>query len=199
MMTNSVFDALAKRYDTSERQDLARIISSQLKEHLVGTPIGQLLDYGAGTGLVSLPLANLANSLVLVDASQEMLALADHKIKKNGLGQTQTLVADFTKTVPSIHADVIIVSLVLLHIPETTKILKALYECLTPDGRLMIVDFDYNAKVSHPLIHSGFNQADLQKKLAESGFHDVTSDTFYHGSAIFMNQDASLFLATAYK
>lgn len=198
-MNKSVFDDLANRYDTPERQQLAKIISTHLKQQLVGAPIGQLLDYGAGTGLVSLPLANLANSLVLIDASQEMLALADHKIKKHGLGQTQTLVADFTKAVPPVHADVIIVSLVLLHIPETEKILKALYECLNPDGRLMIVDFDYNSEVSHPLIHSGFNQADLQQQLIKSGFHDVTSDTFYHGPAIFMNKEASLFLATAYK
>ncbi|WEG73125.1 class I SAM-dependent methyltransferase [Vagococcus intermedius] len=198
-MQKSVFDTLANRYDTPERQTLAGIISSHLKPHLVGTPVGKLLDYGAGTGLVSLPLANLTNFLLLVDASQEMLTLADHKIKQLGLGQTQTLVADFTKTSPNVHADVILVSLVLLHIPETENILQAFYDCLNPGGRLMIVDFDNNPNVSHPLIHSGFNQEVLQQQLKNVGFQQINSATFHQGTALFMKQDASLFLATAYK
>ena len=40
---------------------------------------------------------------------------------------------------------------------------------------------------------------ELSELLRKTGFEDVSSETFYHGESIFMNQDASLFLLAAIK
>ncbi|MFP9075757.1 methyltransferase domain-containing protein, partial [Enterococcus faecalis] len=74
---------------------------------------------------------------------------------------------DLTKE--SIHeeADIVLLSLVMLHIPDTEHLLQQLYQLLKPGGRLFIVDFNKNQSVSHPKVHNGFEQ-DTLLQLAES-------------------------------
>ncbi|SEM51639.1 ubiE/COQ5 methyltransferase family protein [Mesobacillus persicus] len=49
-------------------------------------------------------------------------------------------------------------SFVLLHIPDTDKILQELFDILNNGGKLIIVDFDKNDKIHHPKVHNGFSQ-----------------------------------------
>ena len=90
-------------------------------------------------------------------------------------------------------------SLVLLHIPDTEKILHQLFNILNQDGTLIIVDFDKNEKIYHPKVHNGFSHDDLKQKLTEAGFHSTQIRTFYHGTRIFMKEDASMFIASSIK
>lgn len=90
-------------------------------------------------------------------------------------------------------------SLVLLHIPNTKKILKELFNTLNSDGKLIIVDFDKNNNVSHPKIHNGFSHDEMKKRLSEVGFNSTEIKTFYHGKGIFAKQDASMFISTSIK
>lgn len=90
-------------------------------------------------------------------------------------------------------------SLVLLHIPDTEKILQELFTLLNPGGKLIIIDFDKNDNINHPKVHNGFSQEELNKILSQIGFKSVKIKTFYHGNRIFMNQDASLFISKSIK
>lgn len=198
-MDQNVFEQMAVRYDTPDRKELAAVIQKEIVPELVDAKEKILVDYGSGTGLISLDLADRVKELILVDAASNMLDVAQVKITHRKISNARTLQADFTQALPDIKADIVIVSLVLLHIPDTAKILQQLFELLTPDGRLIIVDFDTNERAVHPKVHSGFDQRELQTLLAETGFHDIAIRTFYHGKQLFMKQDASLFLATAKK
>lgn len=40
-----------------------------------------------------------------------------------------------------------------------------LYELLAPGGQLIIVDFDKNEQISHPKVHNGFTQEELNDRL----------------------------------
>lgn len=90
-------------------------------------------------------------------------------------------------------------SLVLLHILDTKKILQKLFTILNDGGKLIIVDFDKNDKINHPKVHNGFSHDELKKSLSEVGFKSIEIKTFYHGKRIFMNQDASMFLSSSIK
>ncbi|MGP5431263.1 class I SAM-dependent methyltransferase [Enterococcus malodoratus] len=194
-MTENVFEKMAERYDTAERKSLAQIITKEIEPEFHG----KIMDYGSGTGLVSLPLAHRAEELILVDAAENMLAVAEHKIQQQRLTNAHVLHADFTDGAPRISVDTIMMSLVLLHIPDTKKILTELFELLPNGGKLLIVDFMKNSSVSHPKVHSGFDPAELTSLLKTIGFSKVNIHDFYHGEKIFMNQAADLFLATCYK
>ncbi|MDT2634737.1 class I SAM-dependent methyltransferase [Enterococcus dongliensis] len=194
-MSKNIFENMAHMYDTPERKQLAQIITNKIKPEFYG----KVIDYGCGTGLVSLPLANQAEHLLLIDPAENMLALAQQKINQQQLTNVHVLPADFTEEVPEVTADLIMMSLVLLHIPDTKKILTELFKLLPDKGKLLIVDFAKNPLINHPKVHNGFSATELTDLLETIGFSQVTIQNFYHGEKIFMNQDAGLFLATCIK
>lgn len=198
-MENNPFEQIAKRYDTEDRIELAKVIVKEVKTQLKDSQSKSLLDYGSGTGLVSLELTDLVDSVLLVDSSEQMLDIAKGKIAYNDIQNAKTLYADFTQKVPTVKADIVLMSLVLLHIPETKQVLQQLFTLLNDNGKLIIVDFDKNSKISHPKVHNGFSHSELKELLLDVGFSSTTIHTFHYGERIFMNQDASMFLSTSLK
>ncbi|KAB2333967.1 class I SAM-dependent methyltransferase [Bacillus mesophilum] len=199
-MEENVFEQMANKYDTAERIEMAKIITNEVKNALQNSQTNSLIDYGSGTGLVGLELTPLVKSVLLVDSSQKMLDVAQAKITHKGISNASTLYSDFTQEMPNdVKADIVVMSLVLLHIPDTRKILQSLFNILHDGGRLIIVDFDKNDKIQHPKVHNGFVQNDLKNLLSEAGFKSTDIHTFHHGKAIFMNQNASMFLASSLK
>ncbi len=198
-MENNVFEQMAKRYDTEERIELAKMIAEEVRPQLENCKSKALLDYGSGTGLISLELSDLVDSILLVDSSKQMLDVAEGKIYRRGIANAKVLYSDFTQETPELKADIVLVSLVLLHIPDTKKILQELFNILNEGGKLIIIDFDKNEQINHPKVHNGFVHEEIQNSLTEAGFKSVDIRTFYHGNRIFMNQDASMFISSSIK
>lgn len=196
-MEDNVFEQMAKKYDTPARKELANIVVEEVRKSLRNSSSASLLDYGSGTGLVGLALVDLVKSVVLVDASEQMTEVAQSKILRDEIPNARALCSDFTEVTPEIRTDIIVMSLVLLHIPDTKNILQTLFNILNEGGKLIIVDFDKNNKIDHPKVHNGFSHEELIKLLSEVGFKTNKVNTFYHGEKIFMNQDASMFLSTS--
>ncbi|WP_047980221.1 class I SAM-dependent DNA methyltransferase [Ornithinibacillus contaminans] len=198
-MENNVFEQMAKRYDTAERMELANIIVKEVRTELQNSQSKSLLDYGSGTGLIGLALSDLVNSILLVDSSEQMVEVAKAKISQRGIANAEVMHSDFTQGTPQHKADIVLMSLVLLHIPDTTKILQELFNSLNDGGKLIIIDFDKNDKINHPKVHNGFSHEELKERLAEVGFKSIEIRTFHHGNHIFMNQDASMFISSSVK
>ncbi|MBO0959955.1 class I SAM-dependent methyltransferase [Neobacillus sp. MM2021_6] len=198
-MENNVFEQMANRYDTEERMELAKVIVKEVRPELQNCKSKSLLDYGSGTGLISLELADLVDSILLVDSSKQMLEVAKAKISQKGMINANVLYSDFTHETPDLKADIVLMSLVLLHIPETKKILQEMFNILHHDGMLIMIDFDKNDKINHPKVHNGFSHDELKKELSDVGFTTIEMKTFHHGQRIFMNQDASMFISCCKK
>ncbi len=198
-MEDNVFEQLANKYDTEERMELAKVIVDEVRPELRDSQSKSLLDYGSGTGLISLELSDLVDSILLVDSSEQMLEVAKAKISQKGITNSKVLYSDFTQEPPELKADIVLMSLVLLHIPDTKIILQRLFNVLNHGGKLIIVDFDKNDKIYHPKVHNGFSHEDLKRILSEVGFKSSEIKTFYHGNQIFMNQDASMFISSSVK
>jgi ubiquinone/menaquinone biosynthesis C-methylase UbiE len=198
-MENNVFEQMAKRYDTEERIELAKVVSEVVRPEIRDSKSKSLIDYGSGTGLVSLALTDLVDSVLLVDSSKQMLEVAEAKISHKGITNAKVLHSDFTGETPELKADIVLMSLVLLHIPDTKKILQELFNVLNEGGKLIIIDFDKNEDIYHPKVHNGFVHEELKKTLSEVGFKSLEIETFHHRKRVFMNQDASMFIATSIK
>ncbi|MBM9548707.1 class I SAM-dependent methyltransferase [Leptospira sp. 201903074] len=198
-MEPNVFDHLANNYDTAERKELAQVIAGAVQNECKDSQTKTLFDYGCGTGLVGLSLSSLVGRIVFIDSSEPMLDIVREKIKRTNTTNAEVIHSNFLQNTKSKKADLILVSLVLLHIPDTKNILKYFYEILNPHGKLMVVDFDKNEKINHPKVHNGFMESELRSLLEEVGFKNIKIRTFHHGKNIFMKEDASLFLATGTK
>lgn len=198
-MDENVFEQMANRYDSEERIELAKIVSEEVKTELRDSKLKSLIDYGSGTGLVSLALADLVDSVLLVDSSQQMLDVAKEKITHKGITNAKVLYSDFTEETSELKADIVLMSLVLLHIPDTKAILKELFNVLNDGGKLIIIDFDKNEKINHPKVHNGFLHEELETKLSAVGFKSIEMKTFHHRKRVFINQDASMFISSSIK
>jgi ubiquinone/menaquinone biosynthesis C-methylase UbiE len=198
-MEQNVFEEMAKRYDTEERKELAQVVVKEVKKELQESKSKSLIDYGSGTGLVSLELTDMVASTLLIDSSEQMLEVARAKITQRGISSADVLHSNFTQGTPDLKADIILMSLVLLHIPDTQKILLELFTILNEGGKLIIVDFDKNEHISHPKVHNGFVHEELKETLSEVGFTSTVIKTFHHGKRIFMKQDASMFIGSSMK
>lgn len=196
----NVFDRIAEHYDSPKQLELATIIKNEIKSKLGNTSDKIALDYGCGTGLIGLQMADDFKEILFVDPSKEMIRIVDQKVEQINQANAKTIVGSFSKgDTLGIKADIIIVSLVLLHVPDTLDILKSLFQALNSKGQILIVDFDKNKKISHEKVHNGFSQAELKKQMEEIGFNSVSSETFYYGEKLFMKQDASMFSLKAWR
>lgn len=200
MGNTDIFEKMASRYDTEERINIARKSADAIRSYLEDSKDKQAMDFGCGTGLVGINLLEEFESIFFVDSSQNMIHQMDQKIKDFEIKNASTLCFDFEKeTSIDVRADYIFMSQVLLHIKDTAHILSRLYEILNEDGHLIIVDFDKNDKIVSSLVHNGFDQERLAIRMREIGFTETQFKTFYNGTNIFMNQDASMFVIDAKK
>lgn len=194
------FEMIANTYDTPERIQVAKVTSDTIRNYIVDGKNKTAIDFGCGTGLVGLNLVNEFQSILFLDTSEKMIGQVKRKIIDLNLPNASTLSYDLEeKAVADLRADYIFMAQVLLHIEDTELILARLLDMLNEAGHLIIVDFDKNGKVTSPMVHNGFHQAELTDRMEKLGYRDIQSETFYHGSKLFMGQDASMFILDARK
>ncbi|MBF0811161.1 class I SAM-dependent methyltransferase [Staphylococcus xylosus] len=195
-------DQIAQKYDGPERIHLAHIITQAITQQLKDTNYQTLLDYGGGTGLVTLNIAEYFEAVTLMDASPQMVDIFEHKVSNLNQTSIKTLVGDVLLDDTILNHknyDVIVLSLVLLHSGNYQLLLQKLYNQLNSGGMMILVDFDKNENIYHPKVYNGFEQMDIIHVFNKLGMINPQINTFYSGKKIFMKQDASLFIATGTK
>ncbi|MBM6638824.1 class I SAM-dependent methyltransferase [Staphylococcus xylosus] len=201
-MNKDCFDQIAQKYDDPERIHLAHIITQAITQQIKDTNYQTLLDYGGGTGLVTLNIAEYFEAVTLMDASPQMVDIFEHKVSDLNQTSINTLVGDVLLDDTILNHknyDVIVLSLVLLHSGNYQLLLQKLYNHLNSGGMMILVDFDKNENIYHPKVYNGFEQMDIIHVFNELGLRNPQINTFYSGEKIFMKQDASLFIATGTK
>jgi ubiquinone/menaquinone biosynthesis C-methylase UbiE len=200
MANTDKFEMIANIYDTSERIQIAKVSSDAIREYLADAKSKKAIDFGCGTGLVGMNLLNEFNSMLFLDTSQNMINQIKQKISDLNIQNADTFCFDFEKEDQSdLHADYIFMAQVLLHINDAPLVLSRLYDVLNVGGHLLIVDFNKNEEIVSDMVHNGFDQVKLTDIMTKIGYRDIQSKTFYNGSKIFMNHDASLFILDSQK
>ncbi|MDR3121929.1 MAG: methyltransferase domain-containing protein [Clostridiales bacterium] len=194
------FDSIAEQYDTAERIMVADAISEHIRRSVGGFAGKRAIDYGCGTGLVGLRLLDVFRQILFIDASPKMVECVKRKIEDSHAQNADALQCDLLVENPSgLKTDYIIVAQVLLHIKDVELFLRRLRPVLNDGGHLLIVDFDKNNEVVSTEVHNGFDQQALGATVRRCGYTLIRSSTFYYGSKMFMNKDASLFMLDAEK
>jgi ubiquinone/menaquinone biosynthesis C-methylase UbiE len=105
-------------------------------------PIKTLVDLGTGTGRVLEIFASLAQNMIGLDLSREMLAIARAKLDAGKLKNAQVRQADIYALPLADHsADLVTIHQVLHFLDEPQKTLAEARRILTATGRILIVDF----------------------------------------------------------
>ena len=204
-MGSEHFDEKAADWDSdpdkvARAQEVARAVAANVP---LGTQT-RLLEYGAGTGLVTQALLDRVGQVTLADNSPGMRAVMQQKINAGQL-PADTRVWDLDlehQTAPPGRFDVIVSSLVLHHVLTLAPVLEGLTSMLEPGGTLCIADLDAEDGSFHGHRHDfhghdGFDRDELARSLESAGLTDVVvSDCT---TILREGTPYSVFLATARK
>lgn len=182
MPTN--FDDMARTWDEDpEKVGRARVIAGAIHRAARLGPTTRLLEYGAGTGLVSEALAGEVGGLTMVEPSAGMRAVIADKVAAGRLPDDARvwaldLAAD---AVPAERFDCIATVMTLHHVPDVPRVLRGFAALLVEGGRLCVADLEEEDGSFHsddPAFdgHHGFDRGALTEMLRDAGFADVAFD-----------------------
>jgi SAM-dependent methyltransferase len=137
----------------------------------------RLLEYGAGTGLVTQALRDAVGPVTLADTSRGMRDVMHAKIEAGALPDARVWALDLaTEPAPDDQFDLIVTVMTLHHIPDLATVLSAFAHLLAPGGRLCIADLEKEDGSFHGAEfdgHHGFERASLATELSKAGFADI--------------------------
>lgn len=121
-------------------------------------PEDVVVDLGAGSGFLAIPMAERARLVYAVDHSREMLRLLDRGVRERGLS-LRSAPADLRTFAPGEPVDVIVTNYALHHLshPAKRELLRRCHAWLRPGGRIavadMMVPLTLRPGQSGPLVH----------------------------------------------
>ena len=188
------FNHKAETFDSPKNIFLANLVCQAVEKQLDLLSDKEILDFGGGTGLLTLPLAKQAKFVTLVDISEKMLEQARLKAEQQDIKNIQFLEQDLLVNPLEQQFDLIVVSRVLHHMPDIDATLAMFNRHLKENGQLFIADF-----VKTEQNHHGFNLEELENKLSHFGFSDSKNQILYGAEGLFQGHYAELFLTVAQK
>ncbi|MHC1791416.1 class I SAM-dependent methyltransferase [Solidesulfovibrio sp.] len=178
------FDARAAAWDANaHRRKLARnIVTAMAQTGIFARELPNVLDFGCGTGLLTLELADRAGHVTGLDTSPGMLAELSAKLEQAGLGNVSVLQADLAAGDPLPGSyDLITSAMALHHLPDPAVVLKRLFAVANPGAHLALADLDAEGGRFHDdnagVYHHGFDRIDLADMLAGIGFTGIAAAT----------------------
>lgn len=173
------FEQAAITWDNDPgRQNMATAISTAMIQTLNPDGSELVLDYGAGTGLISLKLYSSVKKILAADTAENMRLALEKKLKDEGITTIETTdwnIGQDTGLLP--RFDIIICSMTLHHIADTGEAARVFYSLLKPGGQIAIADLDHDGGEFHEpgiAIHDGFERQNLMGYFSAAGFQDVT-------------------------
>lgn len=171
------FDEKSRDWDVNDVvKGLSATIGPSILEHVALSEKMDVMDFGAGTGLISAHIAPFVKKITAVDISEAMLnklvakvALAD---------RVEAVCQDITHKPLHKKFDLIVSAMAMHHVQDTGQLIQTFAQHLKPGGRVALADLDKEDGTFHPentpgVFHSGFDRDELQCVLEKQGFADI--------------------------
>lgn len=195
------FNAVAAQWDEEPRRvKLAGEIATAMINAIPLSREWEALDFGCGTGLVTLQLAPRLRTITGIDSSSGMLERLNSKILASGVANVSSELCDLSKgKLPAGKYHLITSAMTLHHVDDIAPLLRSLKELLHPGGWIALADLEAEDGSFHEdatgVFHNGFSAEELTDLLGKAGFTAIairTATTVVKGDRVF-----PVFLATA--
>lgn len=177
------FDLKAKTWDENPTHTERSIaIANALLELVPVNNKMNVLEFGAGTGILSFLLADKFNSLTLIDSSSEMVKITNEKIKVRAISNMKAKCFDLELENYDGCFDMIYNQMVMHHTVNIDLLLDKFKSMILPGGFLVIADLFPEDGSFHGegfTGHKGFEPMVLSEILAQKGFKNIWSRECY--------------------
>ena len=176
-----LFKEKASDWDANQmRMQLSSAIGASILEHVPLDRQMRVMDFGAGTGLLTSHIAPRVGNVVAVDTSASMLEKLAAKPEFNG--KVTPLCQDITERALEARFDLIISAMAMHHVEDTVQLFASFAEHLQPGGRIALADLDKEDGTFHPadvegVFHHGFDRSELQAIIEDQGFMNIRFET----------------------
>lgn len=164
--------------DNPVRVKLAEDVATAMAAEAALSPDMDVLDFGCGTGLLTLRIQPHVHTIDGVDNSRGMLEVFEAKIARQHLHNVRARFFDMEE--PASVADryhLVVSSMALHHVACVEAALRLFHGWLHPGGRLCIADLDSDGGLFHEngegVFHPGFDRAALRGAFIDAGFDAV--------------------------
>jgi cyclopropane fatty-acyl-phospholipid synthase-like methyltransferase len=178
-----LFKDKSKDWDANERVTLlSQAVGSSIVEHVPLNDTMTVMDFGAGTGLISSHVAPWVKKIIAVDVSESML---NNLAAKPELKEKVRIACQDIRTTPiNEKFDLIMSAMALHHVDDTPGLIGTFSQHLKPGALIALADLDSESGSFHPpgtegVFHCGFDRKELQAILEHAGFTDVHFRTAY--------------------
>ena len=179
-MNEDLFAHKSKSWDmNSKRVQNAKGIAELIVKNIKLDKSMEIMDLGAGTGLLSYFVAPYVKKIVAVDNSPSMLL--EFKSKCDAfVCETEVIEKDLSIESIDREFDGVISSMTIHHLDDTLALFSKLYAMVKDGGFIAIADLDSEDGTFHSdntgVHHHGFDREALQLIAEETGFKDVKFD-----------------------
>jgi predicted TPR repeat methyltransferase len=184
MTTPSRFDLAAATWDEHPvRVALSRGIVAAMQAQVPVEASMTAIDFGCGTGLVSLALSPVVARMIGIDNSPGMVAKLQEKIQGLGVDNVEARLLDLaTESLPiGLQADLLVSAMALHHVQALPPLLRTFQALVVPGGYVALADLDVEDGSFHQdptgVYHSGIDRDWLLGQLTALGFEEVRATT----------------------
>jgi ubiquinone/menaquinone biosynthesis C-methylase UbiE len=178
---NRFNEAAAEWDDDPKRVYMAQKVARAMASALSPAGTEQALEFGAGTGLLTLLIAPRVASVTALDSSGRMLDVLRGKCQQKGMANVEAIEGSAPADLPAADFDIIYSSMTLHHVENIAALVQALADHLTPGGRVALADLDAEDGSFHGdatgVMHHGFKREAIAGLLEQAGFVDLTFST----------------------
>ena len=174
-----LFENKSKTWDTeSGSAQSAKGIADLIVKNIKLNDSMEIMDFGAGTGLLSYFVAPYVQKIIAVDNSPAMLL--EFKSKTFPI-ETEVLEKDLSVEEIDRKVDGVISSMTLHHLEDTRALFSKFYVMLNDGGFIALADLDMEDGSFHSdntgVFHYGFDRDSLQSLAQKVGFKEVKFET----------------------
>lgn len=172
------FDGKANLWDENPvhfKRSIA--IASEIVKQIPLSKNLSAIEFGAGTAILSILLADQLKEIILIDNSREMLRVASEKIEREGIQNLHPLFFDLDEQSWSgPKANLLFSQMALHHVKNVENSLTQFYGMIEDGGYLAIADLypeDGSFHGFEPNVYPGFDPDWLKLELERTGFSKV--------------------------